>query len=212
MLKVSRVCRNIITVLYCCNMDLFFPLDLGLYKCIEFRVYGAISSAVCPSRINVVLPVGPSPPPPPPDLRLHTRIEFRVQGTISYVVCQKMITAVLLYCGSVFPPDLGLYKCIVESRVHGTISSVVCQNMITAVLWIYPRYMPVQAYRVKGTRCPYEYVGCSDLPAVTVQRFWTNHVETCVGVITPNSWRQMLCSHFLSPFSLFLTSFNKRVK
>ena len=31
--------------------------------------------------------------------------------------------------------------------------------------------------------------GTGDLPAVTVQRFWTNHVETCVGVITPNAWR-----------------------
>ena len=35
--------------------------------------------------------------------------------------------------------------------------------------------------------CPYKYVGYGDLPAVTVQRFWTNHVETCVGVITLNS-------------------------
>ena len=36
--------------------------------------------------------------------------------------------------------------------------------------------MSVQVRRVHG-----------DLPAVMVQRFCTNHVETCVGVITPNS-------------------------
>ena len=64
--------------------------------------------------------------------------------------------------------------------------------------------------------CPSKYVGYGDLPAVTVQRFWTNHVETCVGVITPNSrgadaLRQTLrgrcsLSHFFFSFLSLLFS------
>ena len=54
---------------------------------------------------------------------------------------------------------------------------------------------------------PYEYAGYGDLPIVTVSCFYTNHIESRVGVVTPHFERQMHYSH--SPFSLF---FNKRVK
>ena len=69
---------------------------------------------------------------------------------------------------------------------------------------IVTHYVAGLVYDEKG--CPYKYVGYGDLPADTVERFWTNHVETCVDVITPNSWRQMLCSHSLS-LSLSFRSF-----
>ena len=68
---------------------------------------------------------------------------------------------------------------------------------------------------VPSGKCSYKYVRYGDLPVVKVQRFWTNHVETCVGVITPNFCRQMLCTHSLSlylSFSLYDVFFNKRVK
>ena len=39
--------------------------------------------------------------------------------------------------------------------------------------------------------CPYGYVGYGDLPAVKVSCFWTNHVESRVGVITPHFERKM---------------------
>ena len=39
------------------------------------------------------------------------------------------------------------------------------------------------------------HVGYGDLPAVTVSRFWTDHVESRVGVVTPHFGRQM---HLLS--------------
>ena len=58
-----------------------------------------------------------------------------------------------------------------------------------------------------GMLCTYEYAGYGSLPAVTFSWFWTNHVESRAGVVTPHFGRQMHCSH--PPFSV---SFNKRVK
>ena len=51
---------------------------------------------------------------------------------------------------------------------------------------------------VVGGSCPYEYVEYGNLPAVTVSCFWTNDVESRVGVVTPHVGRQMHCSHSLS--------------
>ena len=65
--------------------------------------------------------------------------------------------------------------------------------------------------------CPYKYVGYGNLPTVTVQRFWTNNVETNVGVITPSSRGR--CSLSLTPSCLFslyfflsVVSSNRRVQ
>ena len=59
---------------------------------------------------------------------------------------------------------------------------------------------------------PYQYVGCpyvryGELPTVTVSCFWTNHVESLVGMVAPHFGRQMHCSR-----SPFFVPFNKRVK
>ena len=68
-----------------------------------------------------------------------------------------------------------------------------------------------------NTTCPYGYVGYGDLPAVTVSCFWTNYVESRVGVVTPHfgrERRQMQLLPFIFSsliFSLFPLSgpFNK---
>ena len=122
------VCRNIITVLCCCTVDLFFSPDIGLYKYVEFRVYCTISYVVCPNRIAAVLFVDPFCFP-----RFTSVQVYRVWYTRHNIIC---CVSKHDYCCTVdpfSPPDLGLYNCI-EFSVHGTIPSVVCQNIITAVL------------------------------------------------------------------------------
>ena len=47
-----------------------------------------------------------------------------------------------------------------------------------------------------------------NLPAVAVSCFWTNHVESGLGVVKPHFGRQVHCSH--SPF--FSVFFNKHAK
>ena len=49
----------------------------------------------------------------------------------------------------------------------------------------------------------HEYVGYGDLPVVAVSCFWTNHVESRVGVVTRHTGKQMPYSHdpFSVPFS-----------
>ena len=39
--------------------------------------------------------------------------------------------------------------------------------------------------------CTYEYVEYGDLSALTVSCYWTYHVESRVGVVTPHFGRQM---------------------
>ena len=77
MLKVSGVCQNTKHDYYYCALlwTCFLPFDLGLYKCIEFRVHGTTSSIVCPNRITAVLSMDPFFLSP--DLCLHKCIEFR---------------------------------------------------------------------------------------------------------------------------------------
>ena len=58
--------------------------------------------------------------------------------------------------------------------------------------------MNLRSFRSGGNPyCPYECVAYDDLPEVTVS-FWTIHVESRVGVVTPHFGRkiQFNSSHF----------------
>ena len=53
------------------------------------------------------------------------------------------------------------------------------------------------------------YAGYGNLPALMVSCFWTNHVDSRVGMITPYFERQMQLLFFLFSPILFYGSFDK---
>ena len=58
------------------------------------------------------------------------------------------------------------------------------------------------SFRTGGSSyCLYEWVAYDDLPEVTVS-FWTNHVESRVGVVTPHFGRKMQLLSLLLLLSL----------